>query len=326
MTKAIRKSASPIVLFSIIAISVLGIATNIGARNNHTVFAQPTQYNNTSTKFKSFLDNLVTKKAHVGDIDIVYKIFGRGPPLLLIVGAGATMNAWDPTVLRTLSSNHTIIIFDNRGIGLTTSGNKNFTISQYANDTVGLLDTLQIRGSVDVLGYSLGSLIAQELTLMHPDKVNKLILYASSCGGKDAIPATPEVYTSLAKLANPNLNLTPIDQARIIENLLFPQEWKKEHPDYLSNIPKESLSPKTVQLQSQAVVNWKGTCDRLSNINQPTLVIVGTDDAFAPPANSMMITEKIPGAWLVQIKGAGHGLIYQYPDKFSRIVLTFLET
>jgi len=72
--------------------------------------------------------------------------------------------------------------------------------------------------------------------------------------------------------------------------------------------------------------NWKGTCDILSNITKPTLIITGTDDVTSPPANSLILAQKIRGAWLVQIQGGGHGAMYQYPDKFSEIVLTFLET
>jgi pimeloyl-ACP methyl ester carboxylesterase len=67
-----------------------------------------------------------------------------------------------------------------------------------------------------------------------------------------------------------------------------------------------------------------GTCNTLSKITQPTLAIVGTDDMWTPAANSLMIAEKIPGASVIQIKGTGHGLMYQFPDKFS-IVSTFLQ-
>jgi pimeloyl-ACP methyl ester carboxylesterase len=254
-------------------------------------------------------------------------MFGKGKPLLLIAGAGATMDTWDPIVLKQLSANHTVIIFDNRGIGQTSAGTiKSFSISRYANDTAGLLDALQIGSPVDVLGHSLGSFISQELTLMHPDKVNKLILFASNCGGRDAIPGTPEVNVDFAKLANPNL--TPADQASIIADLMFPHNWKKDHPNYLSYLPppKEPISPKTVVLQGQAVDNWKGSYNRLANIIKPTLVIVGTEDAVTPTANSIIRAQKIPGAWLVQINGGGHGLMYQYPEQFSNVLLTFLNT
>ena len=70
------------------------------------------------------------------------------------------MDSWDPSILRELSSNHTLIIFDNRGVGNTSTGTKPFSIQQLANDTAGLLDALKIR-KVDVLGYSLGSFVAQ---------------------------------------------------------------------------------------------------------------------------------------------------------------------
>ena len=64
----------------------------------------------------------------------------------------------------------------------------------------------------------------------------------------------------------------------------------------------------------------------LPTISNPTLVVTGTDDVTVPPANSLIIAQKIPGSWLIQIRGGGHGLMYQYPDMFSRITLTFLET
>jgi hypothetical protein len=112
--------------------------------------------------------NIPPKKVHVGDIDIAYKMFGKGEVLLLIPGSSMTMDEWEPNVINRLASNHTVIIFDNRGIGKTTAGNKTWSIEQFANDTAGLLDALKIEKPVDVLGFSLGGFIAQELTLMHP--------------------------------------------------------------------------------------------------------------------------------------------------------------
>ncbi|HXX98235.1 MAG TPA: alpha/beta hydrolase, partial [Candidatus Bathyarchaeia archaeon] len=82
------------------------------------------------------ISNVPTRKIHVGDIDIGYKIFGKGYPILLITGAnGVRMDVWDPVLLRELASNHTVIVFDNRGVGNTTSGIKVFSIKQFANDT-----------------------------------------------------------------------------------------------------------------------------------------------------------------------------------------------
>jgi pimeloyl-ACP methyl ester carboxylesterase len=77
--------------------------------------------------------------------------------------------------------------------------------------------------------------------------------------------------------------------------------------------------------QSEAIANWTGTCNGISNISQPTLIIVGTDDVFTPALNSLMLVERIPSSWLVQIRDAGHGLMYQYPDEFNRLLMTFLN-
>ena len=92
------------------------------------------------------IQSIPAKKVHVGDIDIAHKIFGKGDPILLINGYTHSMDNWDPTLLERLASNHTVIIFNNRGIGNTTSGeNRFFSIAQFANDTAGLLDVLEIK-------------------------------------------------------------------------------------------------------------------------------------------------------------------------------------
>jgi len=114
------------------------------------------------------IQNIPAKKVHVGDIDIAYKTFGKGDPIILINGYSFAMDSWDPTLLGTLASNHTVIVFDNRGIGNTTSGNEKFSIEQFANDAAGLLQALNIK-KADVLAWSLGGRIAQELTLNYPE-------------------------------------------------------------------------------------------------------------------------------------------------------------
>jgi pimeloyl-ACP methyl ester carboxylesterase len=111
------------------------------------------------------------------------------------------MDTWSPTLLKELSSNETVIIFDNQGAGESTEGTKKFSIHQFANDTVGLLDALKIE-KADILGHSMGSFIAQEPATMTPDRIDKLILSASSCGGREAIPPSPEVVQTFASSIN----------------------------------------------------------------------------------------------------------------------------
>ena len=111
--------------------------------------------------------------------------------------------------------------------------------------------------------------------------------------------------------------------------------WIKLHPESLENIPDlfSSVPPNTIEQQKNIGLyweenpNWSGACDELAKIAKPTLVINGTDDnAYQPHVNSLKIVEKIPGAWLVQIKDAGHAVMGQYPDKVNRVLETFLST
>ena len=268
------------------------------------------------------INKIPFQKVTVGDINIAYKQLGKSnaKPIILITGLGATMDMWNPLLLEHLiSSNYSVTIFDNRGAGNTTAGTKQFSISQFAKDTAGLLDALKI-SKADVLGWPLGSYIAQELTLTNPDKVNNLILYASGCGGQNATPTSPKINRMIG-----NASMSYQQKVEKDVPFLFPNKWLKANPDYLNYfpMPKESVSAQTLQQQLEAVANWTGSCNAISNITQPTLVIVGTDDA--PLQDSLMLARKIPGSWVVQIRDAGHGLMYQYPSEFNRAVITFLE-
>jgi pimeloyl-ACP methyl ester carboxylesterase len=322
----------PVPLFIVFVFILIIIPGNAILISNNNYFGttsnfaygqqQPNQMNFNNITNSLDIQSIPSKKVHVGDIDIAYKIFGKGDPILLINGYSHSMDNWDPTLLERLASNHTVIIFNNRGIGNTTSGeNRFFSIAQFANDTAGLLDVLEIK-QADILGYSMGGFIAQELALTHPDRVGKLIIYASICGGNESILAS-QVINLLS-----NASGTAMERIERFQPLFFPEKWRNENPNYLERIPKtiETIPNKTLDQHTEAIFNWTGTCSKLKNITQPTLVIVGTDDVVTPSANSLLITERIPGAWLVQIKGAGHGLMYQYPEQFNKVLQTFLST
>lgn len=268
------------------------------------------------------IENIPVQKAKVNDIEIAYKQFGNNSdrPIVLIAGAGTTMeNMWSPTLLNHLSSsNRTVIIFDNRGVGQSTLGTRDFSITQFANDTAGLFDVLGVQ-KADILGYSMGSAIAQELALKNPNRVDNLILAASGCGGEEGIPPSPQTLPALAIMTN---TLSPTEeQIDIVISTLFPPKWLEANPDfqnYFRNylpLPSESVSPQIIKRQGEAIATWGlvGTCYELSSLTHPT-------------GNAMNLAKSIPGAWLVQIRDAGHGLVHQYPDKFSRVVSTFLQT
>lgn len=232
------------------------------------------------------------------------------------------MDMWEPTILRELAqSNYSIIVFNNRGTGNSSMGVKDYSISQLANDAAGLLDALNIEKAA-VLGWSMGSYIAEELALVQPNKVSNLILYGSGPGGDKAIPSSAQLMQTLS-----NVSGSPEEQARQILSFFFPESWLQEHPDYINYFPllKGIISLETGQKQSEAVVKWNGIYNSPSQIIQPTLVLVGAEDIITTPKASLLLVEKIPLMWLVQIRGAGHGWMYQYPEKFSKVVKTFLD-
>jgi pimeloyl-ACP methyl ester carboxylesterase len=325
---------------SFILLFVLIISSSI-VTNTHIVYGQTNQ---TIAENEDLLNiqDIPLKKVHVGDIDVAYKMFGKGDPIILFNGASDNMDAWDPSLLKGLSSNHTVIVFDQRGIANTTAGSRPYTPQQLADDTAGLLDALKIP-KADVLGYSLGSYLAQQLTMMYPDKVDSLVLIGSSCGGKDHTPKPPEFLKLQAEIVNNSLNNVSISQEEMksLVSASLGSGWIRLHPesvDIPANITtlqqlKPGLPPEILNNQNNVGKhwednpNWSGACDELAKLAKPTLVITGTDDNFyAPHVNSLKIAEKIPGAWLVQIKDAGHAVPDQYPVELSKILNTFLST
>jgi len=320
---------------------VLIIPTSIIATNTPLVYGQTNQ---SITKNEGLLNiqDIPAKKVHVGDIDIAYKMLGKGDPILLFNGASDGMDAWHPSFLEGLSSDHTVIAFDTRGIGNSTTGSKPYTYQQLANDSASLLDALKIP-KADVMGYSLGSYIAEQLAIMFPDKVNSLLLVGSSCGGKDHTPKPPEFIKLQSDIVNKSLNNVSISHEEMKElvSASLGSGWIRLHPESLdipANITtlqqlKPDLPPEIANNQNNVGKhwednpNWSGACDELAKLAKPTLVITGTDDnMYQPHVNSLKIVEKIPGAWLVQIEDAGHAVMDQYPEEIAKILNTFLST
>jgi pimeloyl-ACP methyl ester carboxylesterase len=337
-TKKSKEAQPNHIISSFILLFVLIISSSIIVINIQIVYGQTNQTIAENEELLKIQD-IPAKKVQVRNIEIAYKMLGKGDPILLFNGGSDGMDAWDRSFLKGLSSNHTVIVFDSRGIGNTTSGSKPYTYQQLANDTAGLLDALKIP-KADVLGYSLGSYIAQQLAIMYPDKVNSLVLVGSSCGGKDHTPKPPEFLKLQSEIVNKSLNNVSISQEEMksLVSASLGSGWIRLHPESLENIPtlqqaKPGLSPDAMNNQNNVGKhwednpNWSGACDELAKLAKPTLVITGTDDDnYQPHVNSLKIVEKIPGAWLVQIKDAGHAVMDQYPEEISKIMQTFLST
>jgi pimeloyl-ACP methyl ester carboxylesterase len=150
--------------------------------------------------------------------------------------------------------------------------------------------------------------------------VDRLILVAGTCGGSEAVRMAPEVWETLSDKSG-----TGTDLANRMFSVLFSKDWLAEHDpwQYCPEV-RETTHEEIAARQAEAFYTWPGSYDRLPQIHPPTLVVTGTDDVVIPPANAVTLSERIPGARLVQFPGAGHGLMYQFPGEFVMVVREFL--
>ncbi|MFH1059037.1 MAG: alpha/beta hydrolase [Pseudomonadota bacterium] len=220
-------------------------------------------------------------------IQIGYKLIGSGDPLVMIMGLGGTMEHWPELVIDTFAKTRQLILLDNRGMGHTTNNEVTFTYKLFADDVIGLLDALGIK-KTDVLGFSMGSTITQELLLQYPGRFKKAIIYATSTDGSNVSKALKGDNVSKAMKG-----ASPTNQ--------------------------------TILRQLEATTHWKTPQDKLPLITNQVMLMVGTSDTVVGTESSKTIAAAIPGAWLVQFKNATHHLVFEAPSEFSKIVLTFLD-
>ena len=246
--------------------------------------------------------------AEVNGITLAYQDLGTGTPLVLINGFASTMDMWSPPVLAALASRFRIIIFDHRGTGYSSASDDPFSITLFAGDTLALMDVLGI-ARAPIIGLSMGASIAQELVLAHPDRVDRLVLVAGTCGGSEAVQMAPLVRETLSDKSG-----TSLDLANRMFSVLFTRDWLAVHDpwQYCPDV-RETTSVESAARQAEAFYSWPGSFSRLPQIRLPTLVVTGTDDVVIPPANAFTLAGRIPGARLVQFPDAGHGLMYQCP-------------
>jgi pimeloyl-ACP methyl ester carboxylesterase len=248
---------------------------------------------------------------------------GTGEPLLLIMGTSGSIGFWEPLVAP-FAEHHRVIAYDSRGLGHSERGSERITMTSLATDAAALLDALEIERA-HVLGWSLGSAVAQELALAHPDRVGGLVLYATwgRCDGYMRAMLTAirhpwdtgdmeAAFTSLGLCFSPELLQSP-EFEPLVEQLL-------------PLFPQTETQIRTTCEQWQADEEHD-TLDRLASIGSPTLVIAGEQDVITPPRVCRAVAERIPGARYEVFTGPGssHVLMLERAEEFSALVLEFLE-
>lgn len=267
---------------------------------------------------------ILNKQVHVGDIDISYRDYGSGYPLIMLMGLSGTMDTWDPNFINELSKNNRIIMLDYRGFGRTDIGNKQITIKQYAEDAAGLMEILNITRA-NLLGWSMGTYVAQEFALSYPHKTRKIVLYAADFGGKKALLPSQEVLEAMSDRSG-----SAEEQQQKTLATLFPVDWLKDpkNQEYLKKAfgkYRDKPTDEGVEKQWNAWMSWQGTYDRLPGLKNKTLLISGTSDINTPWQNTQLMFERIPNAWMTLIKDGGHGVMFQQPTQMADLINGFLK-
>lgn len=258
-----------------------------------------------------------------GDINLEYFIEGSGPPLLMIMGFAGSAKDWGEPFLDLLRKQFTIIRFSNRGTGKSDRVTQPFTIRTMADDTANLLDALEIEHP-HVLGISMGGMIAQELAINYPQKVNGLVLGCTTTGPAHGAMATPETMTLMA----PTPEMSPEQIIRRAWGALVSPGFVESGLSFLETMLRLELTEptpmQTLGMQMGAIMQHD-TYDRLPQIKAPTLVIHGDADVLMPPANRDILAKQITGSEKQTINGAAHMFFWEQPQKAAGQITEFLS-
>jgi pimeloyl-ACP methyl ester carboxylesterase len=263
-------------------------------------------------------------KIKVNDINIYYEIHGEGYPFVLIRGLSTDVYRWPSDFIEEISRNSKVILFDNRGAGRTDKPDIEYSMKMMADDTIGLMDALNIN-KANILGYSMGGSIAQAIVLNYPEKINKLILCGAGSGGPNAKPASPEV---IRLLTFDRQGMTSAEVLRKTLPILFPESFIKNHPEDIDEyIRRSTIAPipeYSYQRQLGAIANFESH-SQLKKIKIPTLIISGKSDILVPCQNSEILAENISGSKLILLDEVGHAMFTQKPILIAKTINDFIR-
>jgi pimeloyl-ACP methyl ester carboxylesterase len=268
-----------------------------------------------------------TRAIAAGGTTFTYRELGPrgGVPLVLLHHFTATLDDWDPRVLDGLAARHHVIAFDNRGVG-GSGGKVPGTVAAMAADAVGVIRALG-HERVDLLGFSLGGGVAQELVLAEPGLVRRLILTGTGHRGGGGLTKMPLIVGGAYLKAA----LGRVDPRHF---LFFPRTpvGKRAAVAYIARLGERTTSDRVPKISQQARLaqlaaireSGLGAPHDLGRITQPTFVANGEDDVMVATSQSRALAERIPDSRLTIYPDSGHGGIFQHHEQFVAETLEFL--
>lgn len=263
-------------------------------------------------------------------VTYAYRRFGNATvgdlPLVMLQHFRGNLDNWDPLLLDSLAATREVIPVDNAGVGLS-SGTVPRSITAMARDAIAFSDALGL-DSIDLLGYSIGGMVAQELTLLRPQLVRRLVLAGTGPRGGQLMHGW---ISDVKDTANADNN-GPGDLLRLFFEITGTSQAKGR--EYLQRFTSRTDRDKPNGLQVRdaqydAITEWgipdESRLARLAGITQPVLITAGDNDTMIPTVNAWLMARHLPDARVRIFPDAGHGFLFQWPEQFAAIVTSFLS-
>jgi pimeloyl-ACP methyl ester carboxylesterase len=272
--------------------------------------------------------NVPTQTMAAGGVDFAYRELGKrngGTPVVFLAHLAAVLDNWDPRVVEGIAARHHVITFDNRGIGAS-GGSPSNSIEQMADDAITFIKAKGFK-QVDLFGFSMGGMIAQEIVLKEPQLIRKLVLAGTGPAGGEGISSVAGVtfYDMLRGFFTGQDAKQYLFFTRTPNGIEAGKSFLARLKERTENRDKE-ISVSAFMAQLSALRTWgsKSLAD-LSVIKQPVLVVNGDDDRMVPTSNSRDLARRLPNSQLIIYPDAGHGAAFQFHDDFVLKALEFLE-
>ena len=264
-------------------------------------------------------------------VEYAYRVTGTSdaPPLVTLQHFRGNLDSWDPALIDALAAGRRVITFDNRGVAAT-SGRTPSTMAQMALDAIDFIDALDI-GEVDLLGFSIGSFLAQEIALIRPASVRKVVLASSAPKGASGMHGwAPAVIGAVGKPETSGEEYLSVffagsDASRAAGQEVLGRLFGARTADRDADV-----SWQTRLAQYDAVCRWgepsHSLLERVSAIDKPVFVANGDSDPMILPRYSYLLAGLIPGARLKIYPDSAHGFLFQHHAQFAADVDAFLAS